>query len=434
MKKTLLVTALCFVGLVHHKAQAQLSIVVDSVCRGNLSTLQMTGLAPDSVQQCVWDLDNNGIYNDASGITLKYVFPQAGSHKVAVKVTTKGGSTLYNMYTINAMVHPLPNVNFQVDNLCEGQAAIFKDMSTVATGSIVERLWDIYDNDVVDGANTSNFSFICGPAQVYNTRLDVKTDKGCTAFAVKTTQVYPVPQVNFHLPTICEEQEAILSNTTNTQGSPISMYIWKFDDGTLYSGEHATHVFDHSGTTLIQLMAINEAGCGDTIQQSITVLAKPTISFTGDTIIYGNNQIMLGASVNNAAQYQWSTGQGNNTNQSISVNQAGTYTVTVTDGNGCKNTAERVITKQNQNNNTNMMSFVKSRVLTPNGDGINDHMEVVNVNTPIVMSIYNSNGDEVFSTTDYKNDWDTSSLEDGSYYYVIKTSATDITGNINILK
>ena len=66
-----------------------------------------------------------------------------------------------------------------------------------------------------------------------------------------------------------------------------------------------------------------------------------------------------------------------------------------------------------------------SEFISPNGDGINDFFEIVNIEnfSNNTVSIFARTGEKIFSTRNYRNDWsgETSngSVPDGSYFYRI---------------
>jgi PKD repeat protein len=66
----------------------------------------------------------------------------------------------------------------------------------------------------------------------------------------------------------------------------------------------------------------------------ITTTILPTVVISGNTNICQDSSTVLTAS-GGGSSYQWSNGK---TTPAITVNQVASYTVTVTDGNGCSNT------------------------------------------------------------------------------------------------
>ncbi|SUJ03796.1 Uncharacterized protein conserved in bacteria [Sphingobacterium spiritivorum] len=62
-------------------------------------------------------------------------------------------------------------------------------------------------------------------------------------------------------------------------------------------------------------------------------------------------------------------------------------------------------------------------VITPNGDGLNDAFEIIGIEgfDRIGLSIYNRWGNEVYKDNSYKNTWTGQGLNEGTYYYILKT-------------
>lgn len=65
--------------------------------------------------------------------------------------------------------------------------------------------------------------------------------------------------------------------------------------------------------------------------------------------------------------------------------------------------------------------------VTPNDDGKNDYFEIFNQEyfAPVTVSIYDRQGGIIFSTEDYKNDWDGADLPEGSYAYKVEVPVLD---------
>lgn len=71
-------------------------------------------------------------------------------------------------------------------------------------------------------------------------------------------------------------------------------------------------------------------------------------------------------------------------------------------------------------------AFKIPNVFTPNGDNINDNFEITGLPPLSSLLIYNRSGKEVFSSDEYKNDWDgrdmdSNPLPSGTYWYVLLT-------------
>jgi len=87
-----------------------------------------------------------------------------------------------------------------------------------------------------------------------------------------------------------------------------------------------------------------------------------------------------------------------------------------------------------------LVRFTVTEVFTPNGDGINELFQIIQLfkHQPVELSIYNRYGDLLYNVNDYKNDWDGSvngeKLPQGAYYYIIKTKDNKIyKGSVSIV-
>jgi gliding motility-associated-like protein len=114
-----------------------------------------------------------------------------------------------------------------------------------------------------------------------------------------------------------------------------------------------------------------------------------------------------------------------------------TYTLYVTDVNGCVNSDDVVITVS-----PSTFSGMISNLFTPNGDGINDNWYIEGIqNYPDnEVFIYNIYGNEVYKKQGYTNDWqgthNGSDLPDGTYFFVLRFEKQDkvLKGSIDLLR
>lgn len=167
---------------------------------------------------------------------------------------------------------------------------------------------------------------------------------------------------------------------------------------------------------------------------TVTVMTAPTINAGADTTINQGDVVCLNAT--GGIIYTWTPptyldnpGLPNPCMTGVNVGNF-TYTVVGQDAFGCTNLDMIVITVLDT---TTIFPPVVANFITPNGDGLNDVWNVININfyPENEVTIYNSHGQEVFAKTGYQNDWDGTyngdQLPDGSYYYVVKINALDRT-------
>jgi hypothetical protein len=175
------------------------------------------------------------------------------------------------------------------------------------------------------------------PSQVGATTYTLfSTQSGCQGSATKTVTVNPVPFAVINpSPTasICNGSSVTLSAVT--------------DIGTNYLWSNAAITQSISATTAgpYTVTITNSAtGCSTTsAATTVSINSAPTASITASPIsgsICAPGTVTLTAN-SGMSSYAWSNGL---VSQSITVSTSGTYTVTVTDANGCTNTASKVVT------------------------------------------------------------------------------------------
>ncbi|MBK6341139.1 MAG: choice-of-anchor L domain-containing protein [Flavobacteriales bacterium] len=173
-------------------------------------------------------------------------------------------------------------------------------------------------------------------------------------------------------------------------------------------------------------VAVTDAnGCAWNGQWFVTESAAITIEanlsiYTGgfEVSAFGGNDGSVGLLVSGGAEpysYLWSNGS---TASNQSGLPAGTYTVTITDANGC--TATRSFTLEEPNDLLMPTGF------TPNGDGHNDFFVVQGLDAypGNLLTVLNRWGNAVMEQLNYKNDWAGDNakgepLPNGTYFVIL---------------
>jgi len=158
-----------------------------------------------------------------------------------------------------------------------------------------------------------------------NYSITITSGNGCTATAATNVTVYPYPVITPSGPlTFCQGDSVTLTVTQD------SLYHWNTTDSTQSITVHTSGFYAVSVTT--------DAGCMMNTFALVTVNPLPTPSITSSLIIpFCNGQFDTLTCIPAGASYLWNT---NSNTQSIIVNTAGSYVVTMTDSNGCSATTD----------------------------------------------------------------------------------------------
>ncbi len=173
-------------------------------------------------------------------------------------------------------------------------------------------------------------------------------------------------------------------------------------------------------------VTVNDAA-GCTWNSAFTVNDGATITADGQVVTYGNGFNLSGPGSNDGSitvvpdggtapySFAWSHGADGATVNGLA---AGTYTVTITDANGCSVTLSFTLVQP--------QDVVMPTGFTPNGDGSNDSYVVQGLDThpDNRIIIYNRWGNVVYDRVRYTNDWrgenqQGEQLPNGTYFVVL---------------
>jgi gliding motility-associated-like protein len=168
------------------------------------------------------------------------------------------------------------------------------------------------------GANaTFNSNFVAPGDTVF---VFITDANGCQGSDFYVPNIATSPSVSLGADqTVCPGTPYTLDATT-----PFVSYLWS--TGATTSTIQVTQAGTYSVTVT------NSNNCTDTDDIVITLFPQSTVDLGNDTTICQGNPFVMDAGAGFTA-YSWSSG---GTNQTETVSTFGTYTVTVTDGNGCQ--------------------------------------------------------------------------------------------------
>ncbi|MGK2938707.1 MAG: PKD domain-containing protein [Solirubrobacteraceae bacterium] len=263
-----------------------ISAVPVSPQRGEITTLTAAATDPEgSALTYAWDLDDDGAYDDATGVSTAPTMPSAGTLVVRVRATdADGGSTPSAKLTLTAGNSPPTIDTFSVSPTAvgTGTAVSFAATASDPDGGTVTYAWDL------DGDGAFNDSTAATPPSRSYPRAGARTigvrvtdDDAASNSTVQLTQVVTVtnraPVAGFSASTLTPAlHEPVIFTDTSTDGDGQALTrAWDtdgdgaFDDGT---GATATASYDVSGPVTVQLRVSDGV---DTITAARTLTVAP---------------------------------------------------------------------------------------------------------------------------------------------------------------
>lgn len=208
--------------------------------------------------------------------------------------------------TINSIPSPTVNGN---TSFCSGTSSV------LSTGLYSAYLWS---------TSATTQSITVNTAATFT--VTVTDANGCTASNTVTTSFLSLPS-----PLISGTLGFCTGSSTILNAGSFSAYLWSTGATT------QTITVTTAATITLTVTAAN--GCKASTSATTSLFALPNPVITGAATICNGTTTILDAGAFTA--YNWSTGA---TTQTISITSPGTFTVTVTNSNGCTKSTSKTIT------------------------------------------------------------------------------------------
>ncbi len=313
-------------------AQASNAVVAsldNSICPGQSTLLSVTGAANTSYQ---WYL-NNQIVGGANSQSL--LATEAGNYKLFINNSTLGCNDTTNTFVVTLNLQPSVNAGSDQTLCAESQATL------LASGADSF----VWSNGNTNASISVNTGMISATTEYIVIGADVIT--GCTNSDTVSLYVNALPIIAAGVDMAqCSNEDVVLSATGATQLN------WSGLVQNNVAFNLSAGVYNYTVT------GIDGNGCENTDQIQVTIYANPTVIAGTDAEVCENETpISITASSPDVnLSFLWSNSQ---TGQTLIATQSNTYTVEVTDQNGCTATDD-VIVLVNSNPIVNAGDIVES--------------------------------------------------------------------------
>lgn len=355
-----------------------------SICDGQDVTL--TADNPDGAD-IMWDM----------GVTdgVAFIPPGVGTFTYTVSAS-EPGLDCENTSSVDVTVNPLPTVTASVDftEICLGESII------LTGGGADSYVWDM-------GA-TDGLSFTPGAIGTITFTVTGTTAEDCSSTATVSVSVIDCEEAvaAFEYDNNICVGECITFNDVST--GTIDEWAWDFGPGAdpaTSTEQNPIVCFNTVGEYIVQLTVTTPFGTTSSTTNTISVNEIPVLNAQRDTIIDIGDNAALVASSSSTGAYSWSPDNDVNCPDCAvtfaSPQDSTTYTVTLTDENGCSAESSVLV----------LVNFAAGigvpSAFSPNGDGNNDILFVKGYGiSSLNFTIYNRYGEVVFESSTQSIGWD----------------------------
>lgn len=324
-----------------------------NICKGGSVILTSTTTSPAEVDSFRWYMDGWTTIPGATNPTYTRSFGplDTGFHSFTLVIRNINGCR--DTFTRTNYIHvagPAVGFTFTPSIGCVPLSVSFTDASTaVSTTTIVSHFWRFGDGATGTGSTTSHTYVTPG---IYTIRHIVTDSRGCSDSTTHTvTATKPVAAFTA-TPTSTCVGTPIPFTITSPSISTVATAFWDFGDGSTSTSLTPVHSYSAPGWYTVQLVITDVNGCtDDTIRTSFIYISKPHAQFKmSDSISVCPPLVVNFTNLSSGAvSYNWDLGDGSS---SVLVNPTNMYlspglynvVLVVTDGLGCKDTAQRPVT------------------------------------------------------------------------------------------
>lgn len=359
---------------------------------------------------------------------------------VKLEVSDENGCIVEENITVNVFENF--DISFDSEDVvyCPSEGA---NISIAATTEITVLWFDAEGNPIGSG---SDFNF--ETTETTTLTAVVFSNDGCQKEQTFNLSPLSIDFINPEEVAICAGESITIEFLDNSITTPLEI-DWDNKDAVSNFEPLANLTVNPTSTTLFTITAMAENGCMYEASTLVTVNDfAETLTATADPVRIAVGQTSQ-LEVDDILGYEYSWSPPNTLDNPNSptpiaspVDENGTYTVTVTDENGCTATASVML--QVETAVCNETDVWLPNMFTPNGDGSNDIFKAEsNFVDDFEMIIYNRWGEEVFVSNNIDNGWNGTyggqDLEPDVYGYCVRAVCTNgveyiKTGNVTIVK
>lgn len=239
-------------------------------------------------------------------------------------------------------VNPSPDFDYSDSLHCLGDTTYFRYFSLVTPDPSSQWVWNF-------GDGTSNSPLVNPKHKFtnsgnYNVCVTVTAINTCARTICKNVTIHPTPFAGITAPAQSCINTAISFSDNSSIASPasISHWTWIFgDNAPIDNNTNTSHIYTDDSSYTVTHIVVSDAGCSDTIAQTISIQPAPIAAFTPDPS-FGSPPLEVNFinSTTGGATYEWIFGDGSagsGDSPTHFYNDTGEYVVTMiaTGSSGC---------------------------------------------------------------------------------------------------
>ena len=225
--------------------------------------------APDGFANYVWSNAATGQQLATGQVASVNI---QGVDTVDCTITSANGCVA----TLTTAVLPAEVIGAIVDsNVCAGYSTVLFNNTAYTNAAPDSIFWSASDGYT---SNDTTFNHVFPGPGSYTVEMIVTNSANCIDTVNTVVEVFENPVAGFGFDDVCLGQIAVFEASSTLLGGDTITNYWYVNNDTLV-GDTVTVNFNGPNNYLVELVAITQNGCSDTVSQSFTVFNNPTANF-----------------------------------------------------------------------------------------------------------------------------------------------------------
>ncbi len=306
----------------------------EHVCEGDPSRINLVDYHGNIQWQS--SLSNNGPWSDIVGETADVHIPVSTMVDMYYRAELTNYCGLEHSTVAVVYAEPYPQMQVNIDDGCIYDPILFQNQTTIATGNIVNWVWDFGD---FSSGFSEHESHLYDRPGTYDIKLTAISDYDCISEITEQVTVNPSPIASFATSNDCQYNEInFIDQSYVEEPDNIVTTIYDFGDQTAFASENnPSHLYNQPGNYNITMIVTTNNGCTDNITLPVEVYPVPIASFSSDVVCENGGATsftnLSSISSGQIALYDWDFGDGNTStypNPNHDYSSDGVYDVQLT--------------------------------------------------------------------------------------------------------
>jgi len=238
---------------VRYHTTPEIAFTNNTVCLGNETNFSGQQLSPQNMVEWYW---NFGDAETAAGGTVGHQYENDGTFQVELIGEDLNGCKDTTVQEV--IVRPVPQVDFEFEEVCAGDIVEFTNLSTINDpGIIIAYNWTFGDGTFAGQTDPGKTYFNVGD---YEVSLSASANNGCSNSISQPLKIHAYPTPNHSVGTTCAGIETTLTDASIVQNGSVAEVLWSFPQG-VQDGFTTTYTFESEGNILVEQTVRSAFGC-----------------------------------------------------------------------------------------------------------------------------------------------------------------------------